>query len=237
MPIYNQKRVNILVQALEDIVGRATDTTVKLHPDADAKGCVDDLIELAEDALLRFYGDANHEGWSLFDVNSTGLLEIQRDDEADLFESDEAAVNFVRRRANEGSMPHYLALRTHLRHAAIRNKRAAETGCPHCVQGYVQETGFDRCDHCNPEPLPTSRTEALMERCAGHHSSIIEKLPPHAKQLEREAAAWRAVAEGLVASIRKHEDKFPDEALEGERRLWESTKAFYALKAELEEKE
>ena len=21
--------------------------------------------------------------------------------------------------------------------------------CPHCIEGYVQETGFDRCNHCN----------------------------------------------------------------------------------------
>jgi hypothetical protein len=21
--------------------------------------------------------------------------------------------------------------------------------CPHCIQGYVQETGFQRCNHCN----------------------------------------------------------------------------------------
>jgi hypothetical protein len=42
---------------------------------------------------------ADAEGWGLFDVDSLGVghLQIQRDDEADIFESDDAAIEFVRR--------------------------------------------------------------------------------------------------------------------------------------------
>lgn len=27
------------------------------------------------------------------------------------------------------------------------------SGCPHCVQGYIQETGFDPCPYCNADNL------------------------------------------------------------------------------------
>jgi len=42
--------------------------------------------------------------------------------------------------------------------------------CPHCVQGYIQDTGFDRCGHCNPDynnlegPPPTAEERAAMAR-------------------------------------------------------------------------
>lgn len=39
--------------ALEDIKGRCSDMSITLHPDADAKGCVDDCWEWSEQALAR----------------------------------------------------------------------------------------------------------------------------------------------------------------------------------------
>jgi chromosome segregation ATPase len=40
-----------LAEALRDIKDRCTDATIMLHPDADAKGCVDDCLEWSEQAL------------------------------------------------------------------------------------------------------------------------------------------------------------------------------------------
>ena len=40
-----------LAEALRGIKDRCTDETIKLHPDADAKGCVDDCLEWSEQAL------------------------------------------------------------------------------------------------------------------------------------------------------------------------------------------
>jgi hypothetical protein len=59
-------------------------------------------------------GDANKadaEGWSLFDAG--GRFEIERDDETEIFDSDEAAVAHVERRAAEGSTLHAKALLIH----------------------------------------------------------------------------------------------------------------------------
>jgi hypothetical protein len=40
-----------LAEALEDIRARCQDKTIELHPDSDAKGCVDDCLEWSEQAL------------------------------------------------------------------------------------------------------------------------------------------------------------------------------------------
>jgi hypothetical protein len=40
-----------LAEALEDIRARCKDKTIELHPDSDAKGCVDDCLEWSEQAL------------------------------------------------------------------------------------------------------------------------------------------------------------------------------------------
>lgn len=58
------------------------------------------------------------EGWGLFEVFGSarrpdGSLEIEKDDEADIFESDEAAVAFVRAQAEKGSALHRYALKLH----------------------------------------------------------------------------------------------------------------------------
>jgi hypothetical protein len=45
-----------LATVLRDIKNRALDETVRLHPDADAKGCVDDCLEWAESALAALKG-------------------------------------------------------------------------------------------------------------------------------------------------------------------------------------
>lgn len=60
---------------------------------------------------------ANAEGWGLFDIDSTGILEIQRCDEANVFASDAEALVFVRGRANRGSPYHQKAIRIHRKHA------------------------------------------------------------------------------------------------------------------------
>lgn len=66
------------------------------------------------------------EGWCLFDVDSTGLMEIERDDEADVFNTDEAALAFVRHRA-EYSDFHRKAIEAHDRDAEeLRKHRGGE---------------------------------------------------------------------------------------------------------------
>jgi phage tail tape-measure protein len=46
-----------LAKALQWIKDRAQDATITLHPDAAAKGCVDDCMECAEQALAAVKGD------------------------------------------------------------------------------------------------------------------------------------------------------------------------------------
>ena len=45
---------DMLAETLKDIEGRCGDTTITLHPDADAKGCVDDCWEWSEQALAAW---------------------------------------------------------------------------------------------------------------------------------------------------------------------------------------
>ncbi|HEP6430584.1 TPA: hypothetical protein VDB83_004907 [Burkholderia cenocepacia] len=45
---------------------------------------------------------ADKQGWNLFDVDGSGYLEIQRDDEAQVFESDDDALAYVREQAQGG---------------------------------------------------------------------------------------------------------------------------------------
>jgi hypothetical protein len=53
---------------------------------------------------------AQSEGWDVFDVDSTGVLEIQSFVEKTPFENDSVARAFVARRAAEGSSLHLKAL-------------------------------------------------------------------------------------------------------------------------------
>jgi hypothetical protein len=64
--------------------------------------------EIAEhkDWCKRFGAQADAEGWGIFN-----FCEIQRDDEAGTFASDDDAIAFVRKRAKKGSECHSIALR------------------------------------------------------------------------------------------------------------------------------
>lgn len=53
---------------------------------------------------------ATREGWCIIDKNDTGELEIQKDDDTNVFHSDEDALAHVQRRATEGSLYHHHAL-------------------------------------------------------------------------------------------------------------------------------
>lgn len=70
-------------------------------------------------------------GWALFDYDSSGLLQIQRIDELDLFESDAEAIAYVVKRAEEGSERHINAIKQHERDAAaidnLNNPNSEET--------------------------------------------------------------------------------------------------------------
>lgn len=56
------------------------------------------------------------EGWCVFNVDGGGPLEIERDDEAEVFESDDEAIAHVRRRAKAGSELHQKAITLHDAH-------------------------------------------------------------------------------------------------------------------------
>ena len=92
----------------------------------------DDEEEIPSDAYLvddpiTDHRICNQEGWTLFDVDSTGLLEIQRDDEAEMFAGDDEAVEFVRRRAGR-SPYHRKAIVIHDRDAQALLARRIATG-------------------------------------------------------------------------------------------------------------
>ncbi|HBP6526465.1 TPA: hypothetical protein L6A81_12565 [Pseudomonas aeruginosa] len=58
--------------------------------------------------------DLSSEGWALFEIGLSGLVEIQRDDEMAVFETDEDALDHVKRMAARGSQAHKDALARHL---------------------------------------------------------------------------------------------------------------------------
>lgn len=62
--------------------------------------------------------DTGAEGWALFDFDGTGLMQIQRVDEDDVFPDDAAALRFVSFRAQAGSPAHAAALAQHERDTA-----------------------------------------------------------------------------------------------------------------------
>ncbi|MBI6883053.1 hypothetical protein [Pseudomonas putida] len=59
------------------------------------------------------------EGWALFDVDGSGLMEIQRDDELDVFETDDDAIAHVLARSEQGSLSHRRALALHMLDAPL----------------------------------------------------------------------------------------------------------------------
>ncbi|HHK0379474.1 TPA: hypothetical protein ACQQJB_003648 [Pseudomonas aeruginosa] len=58
--------------------------------------------------------DQTYEGWALFEIGHSDLMEIQRDDELAVFASDDEAVDHVKRMAAAGSQRHQEALARHL---------------------------------------------------------------------------------------------------------------------------
>ncbi|HEP8970153.1 TPA: hypothetical protein VDU83_002489 [Pseudomonas aeruginosa] len=58
--------------------------------------------------------DLSSEGWALFEIGRSGRVEIQRDDEMGIFETDEDALDHVKRMAAQGSQPHKDALARHM---------------------------------------------------------------------------------------------------------------------------
>ena len=56
-------------------------------------------------------------GWALYDYDSTGLKQIQRHDEAEIFASDADALAYVAKRAAARSQKHESALIAHMRDA------------------------------------------------------------------------------------------------------------------------
>jgi hypothetical protein len=71
--------------------------------------------ERHQKALEKHLANANAaEGWDLFSINDKDTLQIQKYDQSDKFASDDAAIEFVERRAQEGSVRHQIALERHL---------------------------------------------------------------------------------------------------------------------------
>jgi hypothetical protein len=54
--------------------------------------------------------EAEKQGWNLFDYDSRGLLQIQRSDEAEIFNTDQEAVDFIKGLASNGDVTALLAL-------------------------------------------------------------------------------------------------------------------------------
>lgn len=53
------------------------------------------------------------QGWDLFDYDNRGMLQIQKDDEMEIFATDSDAIEFVKGRAAEGDETAKLALSLH----------------------------------------------------------------------------------------------------------------------------
>ena len=60
---------------------------------------------------------AQRQGWDVFDYDGTGLLEINKLDESDRFDDDDAALRHVIEQASRGSIIARIALRDHVRDA------------------------------------------------------------------------------------------------------------------------
>lgn len=63
---------------------------------------------------LDFESVTSNEGWDLFEVYGSDLMEIQRDDEMGIFETDDDALAHVQMKADEGSAAHRNALARHM---------------------------------------------------------------------------------------------------------------------------
>jgi hypothetical protein len=82
--------------------------------------------EVISQRLMNAFKDT---GWAVFDFDGNGLMQVQRDDESGIFESDEDALNFVQTMAKSNSVRHTEALSVHYRDqaaiAALSSKATA----------------------------------------------------------------------------------------------------------------
>lgn len=75
-----------------------------------------DRTHLVECQALSLIGqDFVDTGWALFDYDDTGLKQIQRIDDTDLFDTDAEAIDYVMEMAANGSQKHLDALAEHRR--------------------------------------------------------------------------------------------------------------------------
>lgn len=82
--------------------------------------------EVVFQAIMNEFLDT---GWALFDFDGTGLQQIQRDDEADIFHSDAEALTYVAKRAAERSGKHEQALTAHMRDAVAISEVSTASSC------------------------------------------------------------------------------------------------------------
>jgi hypothetical protein len=82
---------------------------------------------------------ATAEGWDLFDYDGTGLRQIQRDDGADLFESDDAAISHVISRAGVSDL-HYRGM------GHARERRGRDRGAQSRARVMSKPRQCETCD-------------------------------------------------------------------------------------------
>lgn len=124
------------------------------HCGSETKQFNEEAAEPAEVAKVIGFADivppavALAEGWDLFDVDSKGIFQIQRDDDSAIFQSDIAAVDFVRKKASEGSEVHMRALAAHLVDAAKltanKGQKSIDNALTHLseLSQFAYENGF-----------------------------------------------------------------------------------------------
>jgi hypothetical protein len=116
-----ERRIN----ELQNWVGGIIDSLGELDlATRDASDNTETLIGLVDEARCLLFGEAAvNEGWALFNHSEDGTAaEIQRDDEAGAFATDDDAIRWVRFRAEAGSAMHAAALAMHERAMAEQNQ-------------------------------------------------------------------------------------------------------------------
>ncbi len=88
-----------------------------------------EIIDAAQTILPKLTGDPPNEeqqGWNLFDFDNSGMLHIEKDDAAPIFQSDADAVAHVRLLAENGDQKARHAIELHdLNQPKIDQLRAA----------------------------------------------------------------------------------------------------------------
>ena len=97
--------------------------------------------------------------------------------------------------------------------------------CPECIEGYVQETGFDRCDKCNSKPAsgvdarvcddmsdrPTPLTDKEIMPVANGAGAWMHVVPADfARDLERQRDAYAETLRIIASANQRshHESAF-----------------------------